>query len=480
MSYRDLRNFTEIMRVLGYPRLISIANFRVPNFPLVAEILVWLVKRFEPDVDVFSDHDTEEQRVTLIRSVAEFMALKTNVKLNTKKLYQADGYAVKEMLKIATLLYDAQSSSSAEQNQSSGNQNVVDFDISDKINELKTTRHLASQLTINGATLFDLLGREVELREIRNTKIARQFDTSEIEVALKEVIENTRKEINETKKQIDNVKVNIFICDKTCLLWLLVLKIACLTFTKCLIVIQQHNLSNNKYNLILKETEQNLDARIERRKTELDRNQKRLHTLKKVRPAFMEEFEKLEVELRALYDDYLQKFRYLAYLEHLYEDTAKMEQERFERRQAATKKQLEQMRAEDTNFESMMEGNDSIFATNLQESLVTPLTNPEATAAEKSGQSTIKPTTGRAHSKMQYTQRRIYGSMSGRQRGTIQENESDGSLDSDSDLLIDGDFDDDDDEDLLNSVGATGNYNLKATQEKRSVSKIERHSDDDF
>lgn len=82
----------------------------------------------------------------------------------------------------------------------------------------------------------------------------------------------------------------------------------------------------------MQDTEQNLDARIERRKTELDRNQKRLHTLKKVRPAFMEEFEKLEIEFRALYDDYLQKFRYLAYLEHLYEDAAKMEQERFERR----------------------------------------------------------------------------------------------------------------------------------------------------
>jgi len=92
------------------------------------------------------------------------------------------------------------------------------------------------------------------------------------------------------------------------------------------------------------------------------------------------------------------------------------------------------------------------------------------------------PGTGRA-SKMQYTQRRIYGSMSGRQRGTIQEsNDSDGSLDSDSDLLIDGDLDDDDDEDLLNSVDATdiANYNLKAAQEKRSVSKMERHSDDDF
>ncbi|KYN14717.1 Clusterin-associated protein 1 [Trachymyrmex cornetzi] len=456
------------MRVLGYPRLISLANFRMPNFPLVAEIIVWLVKRFDPDVDIFSDHDIEEQRVTLIRSVAEFMALKTNVKLNTKKLYQADGYAVKEMLKIATLLYDAQNSSNTEQNQSSSNQNAVNFDISDKINELKTTRQLASQLTINGAALFDLLGREVELREIRNTKIARQFDTSEIEVALKDVIENTRKEISETKKQIDNVKDKIVLaCLKFKLLRLISTKIFYYDATVIL--------------LINKDTEQNLDARIERRKTELDRNQKRLHTLKKVRPAFMEEFEKLEIEFRALYDDYLQKFRYLAYLEHLYEDAAKVEQERFERRQAATKKQLEQLKTEDTNFESMMEGNDSIFATNLQEPLVTSLTNPEATAAEKPGQSShIKSTTGRA--KMQYTQRRIYGSMSGRQRGTIPENDSDGSLDSDSDLLIDGDLDDDDDEDLLNSVGATdmGNYNLKAAQEKRAVSKIERHSDDDF
>lgn len=46
------------------------------------------------------------------------------------------------------------------------------------------------------------------------------------------------------------------------------------------------------------------------------------------------------------------------------------------------------MRAEDSNFESMMEGNDSMFATNLQEPLVTPLTNPETAATEKSSQST--------------------------------------------------------------------------------------------
>ncbi|CAK9833298.1 Clusterin-associated protein 1 [Anthophora retusa] len=434
MSFRDLRNFTEMMRVLGYPRLISVGNFRLPNFPLVAEILVWLVKRFDPDADISSEHNTEEERISLIRAVAEFMALKTNVKLNTKKLYQADGYAVKELLKIATLLYDAQNNSSSNNIMSDDNFNVTNFDISDKINELKTTRQLASQLTVTGASLFDLLGREVDLREIRNSKIARQFDTSEIEIALKSVTENIRKEIDDTKKQIENVK----------------------------------------------DTEQNLDTRIERRRAELDRNQKRLQTLKKVRPAFMEEFEKLEVELRALYDDYIQKFRYLAYLEHLYEDVAKAEQERFERRQEATRKQLEKMRAEDANFESMMEGNDSILPTNLQDP-PPPLAHIEKQNTEKTTPSSRMKSAGRS-SRMQISQRRIYGSMSGRQRGTIQEsNDSGGSLDSDSDLLIDGDLDDDDDDDILDSVGVAeiGNFDLKVGQEKRSVSKLD-HSDEDF
>jgi len=40
-----LAGFTETMRALGYPRLVSMENFRTPNFSLVAEILIWLVKR---------------------------------------------------------------------------------------------------------------------------------------------------------------------------------------------------------------------------------------------------------------------------------------------------------------------------------------------------------------------------------------------------------------------------------------------------
>lgn len=36
-----------------------------------------------------------------------FQATKAHLKLNTKKLYQADGYAVKEILKVISPLYQA-------------------------------------------------------------------------------------------------------------------------------------------------------------------------------------------------------------------------------------------------------------------------------------------------------------------------------------------------------------------------------------
>jgi hypothetical protein len=48
------------------------------------------------------------------------------------------------------------------------------------------------------------------------------------------------------------------------------------------------------------------------------------------RPAFMDEYEKIEEELQKHYDIYLEKFRNLAYLEQQLEDHHRMEQERFE------------------------------------------------------------------------------------------------------------------------------------------------------
>ena len=43
----------------------------------------------------------------LVRSVVQFMATKAHIKLNPKKLYQSDGYAVKELIKVTSVLYSA-------------------------------------------------------------------------------------------------------------------------------------------------------------------------------------------------------------------------------------------------------------------------------------------------------------------------------------------------------------------------------------
>lgn len=59
MSYRELRNFCEQMRALGYPRIISMENFRRPNFELVTDILCWLASKYDPNSEISDNIDEE-------------------------------------------------------------------------------------------------------------------------------------------------------------------------------------------------------------------------------------------------------------------------------------------------------------------------------------------------------------------------------------------------------------------------------------
>ncbi|XP_026636769.1 clusterin-associated protein 1 isoform X4 [Microtus ochrogaster] len=246
-------DFTEMMRALGYPRHISMENFRSPNFGLVSEVLLWLVKRYEPQTDIPSDIETEQDRVFFIKAIAQFMATKAHIKLNTKKLYQADGYAVKELLKITSVLYNAMKTKGMEDSK------VGEEDIS----KFK----------------FDLGSKE-----LRTEAIARPLEINETEKVMRIAIKDILAQVQKTKDLLNNVASD----------------------------------------------EANLEAKIEKRKLELERNRKRLQTLQSVRPAFMDEYEKTEEELQKQYDIYLEKFRNLAYLEQQLEDHHRMEQERFE------------------------------------------------------------------------------------------------------------------------------------------------------
>ncbi|XP_041634171.1 clusterin-associated protein 1 homolog isoform X1 [Cheilinus undulatus] len=285
MSVRDLRNFTEVMRALGYPRLISMESFRTQNFTLVAEILIWLVKRYEPQIDFPTDVDTEYDRIFFIKAVAQFMATEAHTELDTKLLYQADGYAVKEMLKITSVLYSAMKTAQMTLgDQIEEDNSKSKFDLGSWSSDLKAARHLASDIISKGASLCALLEKEVELREIRTSAIARPLDINEIEKALrasiKEVLESVEKYEDLTRKAVSDQTI--------------------------------------------------LDAKIEKKRQELERNHKRLQMLKSVRPAFMDEYEKIEEELQKQYDIYMQKFRNLCFLESQLDEYHRLEQERSE------------------------------------------------------------------------------------------------------------------------------------------------------
>ena len=101
--------------------------------------------------------------------MVQFMATRAHIKLNPKKLYQSDGYAVKELIKVASLLYSAMRINTGEgEGEAAGHTSgLPTFDIGSKLADLKQTRQLGSSITAKGAQLYDLLGREVELRERR-------------------------------------------------------------------------------------------------------------------------------------------------------------------------------------------------------------------------------------------------------------------------------------------------------------------------
>eukprot|EP00658_Telonema_sp_P-2_P079007 TRINITY_DN7546_c0_g1_i10.p1 TRINITY_DN7546_c0_g1~~TRINITY_DN7546_c0_g1_i10.p1 ORF type:complete len:428 (-),score=142.47 TRINITY_DN7546_c0_g1_i10:554-1837(-) len=293
MSFRELRNFTEVMKSLGYPRIISIANFRQPNFELVADVLYWLLIRYDPNSTISDEISTESDRVKFIREVCNAFGTKARVKLNPRKIYASDGYAVKELLKIANMLNKA--------SETSGDNFVntdADFTLSHtETNDMRVARALASEITSIGLRLYELLKKEETNQKSRQDAIAmlynNQLDMDTVEREIREMSSSILDDADKMKSM----------CKE------------------------------------LDQDESTLREKIEKKTVDLDRCHKRLKDLENVRPAFMDEFEKLEEELQKHYAIYVQKFRNLEYLEHQLEQYNQVEQEKL----AESKRALERM-----------------------------------------------------------------------------------------------------------------------------------------
>lgn len=304
MSYRELRNFTEIMRCLGYPRLISMENFRKPNFELVADILYWMVKLYDPDTTIADKIGDEDERVDFLTDIASLLAAKARMKLNTKKLYASDGRAVQEMLKLATLLYKATRCTNRETLDDTPPPPI-------KIQEVKASRTLASEITQSGAKLYDLLSAETKNRQER-LQALRFLDSAGsssenskeyqyVERSLRELVDQTRRAVEDVKKEYEEME----------------------------------------------NEETNLENKIKKKQEELERTEKRLRSLDNVRPQFLEEQDRLEKELQRQYDIYMEKYRNLDYIESELEKYQKAEEERKDEHDRKLRKMREKLLKEE-------------------------------------------------------------------------------------------------------------------------------------
>uniref|UniRef100_A0A1B0DB16 Uncharacterized protein n=1 Tax=Phlebotomus papatasi TaxID=29031 RepID=A0A1B0DB16_PHLPP len=232
MTFNDVRDLTEHLKLLGYPDFFPMSALYTPygsaaSFKIVANALNWLAARLEPGTTLSGGTDSEAERVILIRAASEFFVIlsvmfspslvidyrilfqitKAGIKVNPRKLYASSVASAKELLKITSVLIHAPNDVKAQEDEV---KSINEIDLSDRIEDLRRVRELSTELTNRGATLYDLLGKEP---------------------------------LNKRKQQ------------------------------------------------------------------ELDRSKQRLLALQKVRPSYLEEFEKLEEELNGLFDTYLTRHR---------------------------------------------------------------------------------------------------------------------------------------------------------------------------
>ncbi|KAF7639862.1 hypothetical protein Mgra_00000782 [Meloidogyne graminicola] len=284
MSFHELKEFTEVLRSLNFPRLVSNENFRYPNFPLMAEILEWTVRKFEPNIRLPKQLDNEQDRILFVKSIVLSLLQKAHVKLNPKNIYQSDGHAVREILPILKLLYKSlKNQKEGENNREESIQiNTLRNQINSKRQDLRQTIQTAGEIPKIGANLFQYLRDEGFSKEMRNKALGKSLNTSKIETEIKEKIQDAEQQIEEFKKRLENI-------------------------------------TNDEIEVTKK---------IERRKREAEQLQKRLAKLQSFRPPYMDEYEHYEKELKEKYSVYVTLFRNLHYLKQqlIYEKQAEKEQ----------------------------------------------------------------------------------------------------------------------------------------------------------
>lgn len=234
----------------------------------MADILSYLVQLIDSSIPIYNDIGSESSRVEFLNGITSELSERLSISLDSRKLYSADGYAAQELLKLAQFIQIAITLA---------NEKSSSRDIHSDSEAEKYAESLASEIAEKKISIQQLLRHEASdaveranAIEFMNTSSA-DSETDNI----REILEHMICETNDAVERLDR---------------------------QCKMLMSKNS---------------GMEEKIRKRSIDLERHAKRLESLDllNVRPAFMDEYEQIEMELQVEYERYVVRFRNIDYLE---------------------------------------------------------------------------------------------------------------------------------------------------------------------
>ena len=273
-----------------------------------------MVQQYDPTITIHESIDTEDDRVEFIVGAVKAMHNRAGIQLDAKSLYAADSRAVGELAKVASILYRAVRMSQEEDDATSTYDQYTrnEFFAVDQ-QDVERAKALVQDIAESGARLSKLLQQQDAYGETRSQAL-RFLDTAlgslrhdakeqqdDVESALKQSLDAIQSDADATETRIKDMT----------------------------------------------RKGKDLTAKITKRTQDLKRSEEHLAELKDVRPAYMDEYEILEEELKELHQTHTTRAKTIQYLDHELGKVETREAEVAKRAEEARLKLQRQIEAEE-------------------------------------------------------------------------------------------------------------------------------------
>lgn len=230
-----------------------------------------MVQRLDPTIIFHKRVGSEDDRMKLLNGIVSEVAIRFDLYLDIENLYSADDRAVNELVKIASIIDKALSLA-----EDTSNSSDDEIQIKNMIEAAKRAKSLVDEITEICSRLSNVLEKECEDSKDRANALkflnAISGNKTSVRDHCSSIISHNLEMTNSLVERLDK---------------------------QCKILISnQHG----------------MEEKIQKKSIDLERTLNRLESLKHVRPAYMDDYEKLEKDLQVEYERYVVRLRNKDYL----------------------------------------------------------------------------------------------------------------------------------------------------------------------